>query len=128
MSSGTSPPVTVLIDDTRDFKDHRPALVARTSSDALTLLASLNEQRIDELWLDYDLIGDDTAQPVVDHLVACAVAGQPIDVARINVHSSNIIDGHRICAELDTAGYLARRSFAANLWVRATHPLGATGG
>ena len=112
--------VTVLVDDARDFKDGRPARVARTSVQALALLAGLDGRSIDDLWLDYDLIGDDTAQPVVDHLVALAAAGSPLDVARIHIHSSNIRHGNRICAELHAAGYPARRSYAANMWVRAT--------
>jgi hypothetical protein len=113
-------PVTVLVDDARDFKDGRPALVARTSLRALALLVSLDGRPVDDLWLDYDLIGDDTAQPVVDHLVALAASGSPLDIARIHVHSSNIRHGHRICAELQAAGYPARRSYAANMWVRAS--------
>lgn len=119
MSVDNTEPLTVLLDDARDFKDGRPARVVRTSDDALALLISLDGRPIDDLWLDYDLIGDDTAQPVVDHLVALSAAGAPLEVARIHVHSSNIRHGHRICAELSKAGYPARRSFAANMWVRA---------
>ena len=118
--SGTasSTGVTVLVDDTRDFKDGRPALTARSSADALVLLDSLAGARIDDLWLDYNLIGEDTVQPVVDHLVGLARAGTPLATARIHVHSSNIRHGHRITAELAAVGYPARRSYAANLWVR----------
>lgn len=111
---------TVLVDDTRDFKDGRPALTARTSRGAVRLLESLSGVTISELWLDFDLVGEDTSQPVVDHLVHCATAGSPQLVERIHVHSSNIRQGHRICAELAAAGYHARRSFHANMWVRAT--------
>jgi hypothetical protein len=111
-------PLTVLVDDTRDFKDGRPALTARTSGQALALLRSLGSTTIDALWLDYDLGDGDTAQPVVEHLVALAAAGRPQLVTSIHVHSSNIRHGHRICAELVAAGYPARRSYAANMWVR----------
>lgn len=111
-------PLTVLVDDTRDFKDGRPALTARTSEEALALLRRLADTPIDDLWLDYDLSLGDTAQPVVDHLVGLAAAGRPQAVATIRVHSSNIRHGHRICAELVAAGYPARRSYAANMWVR----------
>lgn len=105
MSIDKTKPLTVLLDDARDFKDGRPAHVVRTSSDALALLVSLDGRPIDDLWLDYDLIGDDTSQPVVDQLVALAAAGAPLEVARFLVHSSNIRHGHRICAELSKAGY-----------------------
>jgi hypothetical protein len=111
-------PLTVLVDDTRDFKDGRPTLTARTSVQALALLERLGSTSIDALWLDYDLGDGDTAQPVVEHLVALAAAGRPQPVASIHVHSSNIRHGHRICAELVAAGYPARRSYAANMWVR----------
>lgn len=111
--------LTVLVDDTRDFKDGRPTLTAKTSADALTVLEALGAARVDDLWLDYNLVGDDTVQPVVDRLIALADAGTPLAVARIHVHSSNIRHGYRICAELAAAGYPARRSYAANLWVRA---------
>ena len=111
-------PLTVLIDDTRDFKDGRPTLTARTSEEAIALLRGLADTPIDDLWLDYDLGFGDTAQPVVDHLVGLAAAGSPQPVATIHVHSSNIRHGHRICAELVAAGYPARRSYAANMWVR----------
>src|SRR5688500_9439474 len=104
-SSGTG--VTVLVDDTRDFKDGRPALTARSSAAALVLLDGLAGARIDDLWLDYNLIGDDTVQPVVDRLIALADAGTPLATARIHVHSSNIRHGHRITAELAAAGYPA---------------------
>jgi hypothetical protein len=114
--------VTVLVDDTRDFKDGRPALTARTSADALVLLEGLAGSPIDDLWLDYNLVGDDTVQPVVDRLVALAHAGTPLPVARILVHSSNIHHGHRITTELSAAGYPARRSYAAGMWVRARWP------
>jgi hypothetical protein len=115
----SAPGVTVLVDDTRDFKDGRPAVTARTSADALVLLERLTGGHIDDLWLDYDLVGDDTVQPVVDHLVGLARAGAPLAVLRIHVHSSNIRHGHRITAELAAAGYPTRRSYAAGMWVRA---------
>ncbi len=116
--AGPTAPLTVLVDDTRDFKDARPTLTARTSQQALDLLRSLEGAPIDDLWLDYDLSFGDTAQPLVDHLVALATTGEPQRVGRIHVHSSNIRHGHRICAELVAAGYPARRSYAANLFVR----------
>jgi hypothetical protein len=53
--SAAQPPqnqtLTVLVDDVRAFKDERPALIARSSQDALTLLDDLGNRRIDHLWL-----------------------------------------------------------------------------
>ena len=67
----TSPPtaLTVLVDDVRGFKDERPALVARSSREALTLLEGLGDRRIDHLWLDHDLGGEDSICPVIVLLV-----------------------------------------------------------
>ena len=42
-------PLTVLVDDVRGFKDERPALVARSSQEALRLLDELGGKRIDHL-------------------------------------------------------------------------------
>ena len=56
-------PLTVLVDYVRGFRDERPALVARTSQEARTLLEGLEDRQIDDLWLDHDLSGDDTIRP-----------------------------------------------------------------
>lgn len=106
----------VLVDDVRDFKDGRPAVVLRTSAEAVTFVQRLAGRRIDELWLDHDLVGEDTVQPLVDLLVADAARGRPLPVTRIWVHSSNIREGHRVVQELRAAGYLVQRSYAANVW------------
>lgn len=106
----------VLVDDVRVFRDGREALLARTSAEALSLLRALDGRFVDELWLDHDLVGDDTVQPLVDHLVARAAAGEPLPVGRIHVHSANVRAGHRVNAELLAAGYPSRRSFVAGLW------------
>ena len=58
-------PLTVLVDDVRGFRDARPALLARSSQEALTLLDELGGKRIDHLWLDHDLGGEDTVGPVM---------------------------------------------------------------
>lgn len=111
-----APTLRVLVDDVRVFRDGREALVARTSAEALTLLESLGGRRIDELWLDHDLVGDDTVQPLVDLLVAQAASGSPVPVGTILVHSANVRAGHRITVELAAAGYRAKRSFVAGMW------------
>ena len=114
-SAGESPVLRVLVDDVRVFRDRRPARLARTSREALALLDELGDVWIDELWLDHDLIGGDTVQPLVDRLVALAAAGAPARIGRIFVHSANTRAGHRITAELQAAGYRTTRSFAANI-------------
>ena len=115
--AGAGPEVLrVLVDDVRAFKDGRAAVVLRTSAAALAYLQGLAGRWIDELWLDHDLIGEDTVQPLVDLLVAEATQGRPVRVGRIWVHSSNIREGHRVVQELEAAGYRVQRSYAANLW------------
>jgi hypothetical protein len=116
-------PTTLLVDDTRLFKDGRPARVARTSSEAVDLLNALAGARIDELWLDYDLLFGDTVQPFVDHLVALAQNGDAPDIGRICVHTSQIRAGHQLVIDLNAAGYNTVRSYAANMWVRNRAPL-----
>lgn len=115
--------VTLLVDDTRLFKDGRPAVVARTSDEAVAALRTIGSEPIDELWLDYDLLFDTTSQPFVDHLLALAAAGQPPTIGTLWVHTSQIYDGRRLVDDLGRAGYPARRSYAARMWVRNTAPV-----
>ncbi|WP_309232287.1 cyclic-phosphate processing receiver domain-containing protein [Micromonospora tarensis] len=58
----------VLVDDLRSFVDGRSAEVARTSTAGVGLLDRYRDRRLDELWLDHDLGGDDTNWPVVEVL------------------------------------------------------------
>lgn len=109
----------VLVDDVRSFKDRRDCVVLRSSADAVAYLAALGGGPIDELWLDHDLTGDDTVQPLVDLLLDRARAGEPFTIANIQVHSSNIREGHRVVQELAAAGYRVQRSYAANLWTHS---------
>jgi hypothetical protein len=111
-------PLTVLVDDVRDFKDDRPALVARSSPEALSLLDELEGERIDHLWLDHDLFGQDTIRPVVDRLVHRAKAGSPVNVAQIHIHTANIRAGYRMHVVLRAAGYAVVRSYAITMWTR----------
>ena len=87
----------VLVDDVRDFKDGRAAVVLRTSADAVAYVQGLHGRWVDELWLDHDLVGEDTVQPLVDLLVADAAHGRPLRVGRIWVHSSNIREATASC-------------------------------
>jgi hypothetical protein len=111
-------PLTVLVDDVRDFKDQRPALVARSSPEALRLLAELEGRRIDHLWLDHDLIGNDTVAPVVDLLVHRAKTGSPLNVGQIHIHTVNIGAGLKMDVVLRAAGYPVVRSYALTMWTR----------
>lgn len=112
------PPLTVLVDDVRGFKDHRPALVARSSPEALRLLDELEGTRIEHLWLDHDLVGKDTVDPVVDRLVHRARTGSPLDVGQIHIHTANIGAGLRMGLALRAAGYRVVRSYALTMWTR----------
>ena len=112
-------PLTVLVDDVRGFTDKRPALVARSSQEALDLLNELRDTRIADLWLDHDLVGEDTIRPVVELLVRLAKEGTPQNVGQVHVHSSNVGAGHRMGVELHAAGYCVVRSYAVAMWIRA---------
>jgi hypothetical protein len=82
-------PVIVLVDDLRSFVDGRPAEVARTSVAGVELLARLHGHRLDELWLDHDLGGDDTIWPVVEVLERAAFEDRPFDIGAVVIHSAN---------------------------------------
>jgi hypothetical protein len=109
-------PLVVLVDDVRSFRDGRACRIARSAEAALQLLAEMRDCPIDELWLDYDLGGDTTVLPVVQHLVDAALAGQPIRVGRVRVHSSNSSGAHQIVALLRRAGYPVERDYNRAIW------------
>ena len=111
-------PLTVLVDDVRGFRDKRPALVARSSAEALDLLDELRDERIDDLWLDHDLVGEDTIRPVVELLVRLANEGTPQNVGQVHVHSSNVGAGHWMGVELQAAGYSVVHSYSLAMWTR----------
>lgn len=113
-------PLTVLIDDVRAFRDGRPALVARSSAEGLTLLASLAGRRIDDLWLDHDLVGRDTIAPVVEWMVSQAKAGAPVPVGVVHVHASRFVAAHEVRTALAAAGYPVRLSHDLGMWVRGS--------
>jgi hypothetical protein len=105
----------MLIDDVRSFRDGRARLVARSSADGVRLLTSLANQTIDELWLDHDLVGEDTIWPVVELLVA---RPQPID--SVIVHASRSGPAMGVVQALRAAGYAVSRSYDLTIW---THKL-----
>jgi hypothetical protein len=101
----------VLIDDLRSFLDGRDAKVARNSKDGISLLNALKGQRIDQLWLDHDLGGDDTITPVVYILEEAAFLGEPWDIGEILVHSANPVGAARTIQGLNKAGYPTKREY-----------------
>lgn len=110
--------LTVLIDDVRGFRDEREARVARSSQEALMLLEGLGNKRIDHLWLDHDLGGQDTIRPVVDLMIQQASSGAPLNVGQVHIHTANVGAGHWMLLELQRAGYAAVRSYSLGMWTR----------
>jgi hypothetical protein len=84
-----SEPLVILIDDSRSFVDGRSAEVARTSAAGVDLLERCHGRRMDELWLDHDLGGEDTIWPVVEVLERAAFDEQPFDIGVVHIHSAN---------------------------------------
>lgn len=98
----------LLIDDLRSFVDGREAEVARTSSAGVELLERHRTDRLDELWLDHDLGGDDTIWPVVELLERAAFDGHPFDVGAIIIHSANPAGAAKMVQVLRRWGYPVR--------------------
>ena len=95
----------VLVDGLRSFVDGRSAEVARTSATGVELLDRHRDRRLDELWLDHDLGGDDTIWPVLEVLERAAFDMRPFDVGVINVHSANPAGAAKIAQVLRHWGY-----------------------
>jgi hypothetical protein len=112
-------PLTVLIDDTRAFADGRPCLVARSSAAGKALLEGLREVRIDHLWLDHDLVGDDDIWPVIRLLEDAAEAGRPYRIGMTYIHASRSGPAHQMRITLRRAGYLVERAHDLRLWRRS---------
>jgi hypothetical protein len=98
----------LLVDDLRSFVDGRNAEVARTSAAGVELLERHRDQRVDELWLDHDLGGDDTIWPVVELLEKAAFDGHPFDLGVITIHSANPAGATRMAQALRHWGYRVR--------------------
>ncbi|NYH42018.1 hypothetical protein HNR22_001745 [Micromonospora jinlongensis] len=98
----------VLVDDLRSFVDGHSAEVARTSAAGIELLDRYRHRRLDELWLDHDLGGDDTIWPVVEVLERTAFDKRPFDIGVINVHSANPAGAAKIAQVLRHWGYRVR--------------------
>lgn len=98
----------VLIDDLRSFVDGRAAEVARTSSAGVELLEQNRSTRLDEVWLDHDLGGEDTIWPVVEVLERAAFDERPFDIGVIVVHSANPAGAGTMTQALRHWGYRVR--------------------
>ncbi|GAA2745339.1 hypothetical protein GCM10009868_26460 [Terrabacter aerolatus] len=111
-------PLTVLVDDTRAFRDRRPHVQVRHGDDAVELLRRVRDRLVDELWLDYDLLDGTTSASAVDHLVARAARGNRLSVNVIEVHAARVPEALHITQRLRRAGYPARRCYAQGIWTR----------
>ncbi|MEU5562464.1 cyclic-phosphate processing receiver domain-containing protein [Micromonospora musae] len=99
----------VLIDDLRSFvEDSRAVQVARTSAAGVEVLERQRGQRVDELWLDHDLGGDDNIWPVVELLERAAFEERPFDIGVVYIHSANPAGAARVLQALRRWGYHAR--------------------
>ncbi|MEO3741976.1 cyclic-phosphate processing receiver domain-containing protein [Plantactinospora sp. B5E13] len=95
----------ILVDDLRCFVDGRRAEVARTSAAGVQLLDQYRDRRLDELWLDHDLGGDDTIWPVVEVLERAAFEDRRFDIGVIHVHSANPAGATKVVQVLQHWGY-----------------------
>lgn len=109
--------LTVLIDDVRRFRDGRACRVARSSAHGVRLLVELRHCRIDDLWLDHDLVRDDI-WPVVHLLDDAALAGEAFDVGTVHVHAARAGPAHQMMVSLRRAGYRVERSMDLRMWTR----------
>jgi hypothetical protein len=108
--------ITVLVDDSRSFRDERLCMVARSSRAGVTLLRDLHHTRIDALWLDHDLTGDDTIWPVIGVLEHAAEVGHPYDIGLIHLHALHNRHAHEMAVALEAAGYATERSISPTIW------------
>jgi hypothetical protein len=106
-------PAVVVIDDLRTFAFD--AVHARTSRQGIDVLASCLAagQRLDALWLDYNLGRGDTGMAVVSWLVSRADEMRPL-VGEVDVHSSDAFGARRMMAALEAAGYVVHRRLAGS--------------
>jgi hypothetical protein len=104
---------TFVIDDLRNFRDDRPAVVARTSADALAYLEANQDAHFTDIWFDHDL-GEpngelDTTMPVVNYLSERAFYDNPVNVDIVYVHTSNPVGARQIVASLERFGYNVKK-------------------
>lgn len=99
----------LLIDFTRSFLDSRPAVVARSSKEALKQLQAY-DGKLDEIWLDHKLGPADNAKPVLDYLSLRAKIGAKYKVGVIYVHSPEESSWQILNAKLTPLGYRVFRT------------------
>ncbi|WP_329252649.1 hypothetical protein OG417_09285 [Actinoallomurus sp. NBC_01490] len=103
-------PVILGVDDLRALP--RATQIARTSHEGILLLEEHRHHRIDELWLDHDLGGDDSIMPVVALLEKAAFDGRPFNISMIFVHSANPSGAETIVRVLRRWDYRVRQATA----------------
>ncbi|MFF2354823.1 cyclic-phosphate processing receiver domain-containing protein [Kitasatospora sp. NPDC058115] len=103
-------PVILGIDDLRPLPT--ATRIARTSREGVQLLHEHRDTRIDELWLDHDLGGDDDILPVVTLLEEAAFGGRPFDIGTVLVHSANPVGAATVVQALARWNYRVRRATA----------------
>jgi hypothetical protein len=100
---------TVLIDDVRVFRDGRDCVLATSVAEGVAVLRDLQHERIDELWLDHDLGGDETIWPVVRVLEQFALKGTGWDIGVVKIHAQRSGPAYEIGVSLRRVGYRTER-------------------
>jgi len=77
----------LLIDDFREFKDGREAIIARSSAAGISELA--HHKKLSELWLDFDLGGTDDIIPVLRYLLEAYREQQAPTIGQVYIHTSS---------------------------------------
>ncbi|MCO5970215.1 cyclic-phosphate processing receiver domain-containing protein [Actinoallomurus soli] len=101
-------PIILGVDDLRALPG--ATQIARTSREGIRLLEEHRDHRIDELWLDHDLGGDDSIMPIVAVLEEAAFGGRPFDIGMVFVHSANPSGAETMVRVLRRWGYRVRRA------------------
>jgi hypothetical protein len=76
----------LLLDDERSFADGRESLVAKSVQAAITATDDLTE--LDELWLDFVLIGP-ASDEFLMHLSDRKRNGNPLTIKKVYIHTSS---------------------------------------
>jgi len=109
----------LLIDDLRNFvKAPKNLIICRNSEEAL---AELQKDIVfTSIWLDHDLGGEDTINPVIDYLCERSVWENPVRALTVYVHTSNPVGGDAMMRTLARYGYSVVRVNADNHFVVAS--------
>jgi hypothetical protein len=101
----------LILDDIRspldpEFLAAREVHLFRTAEEAMeTLIYRDLKSPFNEIWLDYDLGGYNTADPVVDWLCEQAFIGHPYPVNKIMLHTDNPVGRDKMKLVLERYGY-----------------------